>query len=70
MAKMLRTGDDTVGGRTVLSTIVDLLKGTGTSLPASNSHVDKANDAGKHAVIVRPPRKFGVKALALKRAPT
>jgi len=70
MAKMQWTGDDTVVGRTVLSTIVDPLKGTGTTLPASNFNVDKANDAGKQAVIVRPPRKFGVKALALKRAPT
>jgi hypothetical protein len=24
---------------------------------------------GNQAVIVRPPRKFGIKALALKRAP-
>ena len=44
---MLRTGDDTVVGRTVLSTIVDPLKGTGTSLPASSSIVDKAGDVAK-----------------------
>ena len=67
---MLRTGDDSVVGRTVLSTIVDPLKGTGTTLPASSSNVVKAGDAGKQALIVKPARKFGIKGLSLKRAPT
>ena len=62
--------DDAVVGQTVPSTTVDLSKGTGTTLPASSSNVDKASDAGSQAVITRPARKFGVKALALKRAPT
>ena len=73
MAKMPRTSasrDDAVVGQTIPSTTVDSSKGTGTTHPVSNSNVDKAGDAGKHAVIVKPARKFGVKALALKRAPT
>ena len=48
-AKMPRTaasGDDVVVGQTVPSTTVDLSKGTGTTLPASSSNVDKAGDAG------------------------
>ena len=70
MPRTAASGDDAVVGQTVPSTTVDLLKGTGTTLSVSSSNVDKAGDAGKQAVIVRPPRKFGVKALALKRAPT
>ena len=57
-------------GQTVPSTIVDQSKGTGTTLPASSSNVDIAGDAGKQAVITRPARKFGIKTLAFKRAPT
>ena len=57
-------------GQTVPSTIVDSSKGTGTTHPASSSNVDKAGDACKQALIVKPPRKFGIKGLALKRAPT
>ena len=56
-AKMPRTsasGDDTVVGQSVPSTIVDPSKGTGTTLPASSSNVDKAGDAGKQAIITRP----------------
>ena len=70
---MLRTSisrDEAVVGQTVPSTIVDPSKGTGTTLPASSSNVDIAGDAGKQAVITRPARKFGVKTLAFKRAPT
>ena len=67
---MLRTGDDSVVGRTVLSTIVDPLKGTGTTLLASSSNVGKADDVSNRAMITKPPRKFDVKALALRRAPT
>ena len=61
--------DDAVVGQSAPSTIVDSSKGTGTTHPASSSNVDNAGDAGKHAVIVRPSQKFGVKAFALKRAP-
>ena len=57
-------------GQSVPSTIVDPSKGTGTTLSASSSDVNKASDVGKQAVIVRPYRKFGIKALAIKRAPT
>jgi hypothetical protein len=59
-----------VVGQTVPSTTVDPSKGNGTTLPTSSSNVDKAGDVGKQAVIVRPTHKFGVKALAIKRAPT
>ena len=64
------SGDDAVVGQTVPSTIVDLSKGTGTTRPASSSNVDKAGDVSNQAVITMPASKFGVKALALKRAPT
>ena len=70
---MLRTsasGDDAVVGQTVPSTTVDSSKGTGTTLPASSSKVDKTGDVGKQALIVKPACKFGIKGLALKRAPT
>ena len=73
MAKLPRTsasGDDTVVGQTVPSTAVDPLKGTGTTLSVSSSDVNKTGDAGKHAIVVKPARKFGIKGLALKRAPT
>ena len=73
MAKIPQTsasGDDAVVGQTIPSTIVDPLKGTGTTLPASSSNIDKAGDAGKQALIVKPARKFVIKGLALKRAPT
>jgi hypothetical protein len=63
------SGDDAVVGRTIPSTTVDSSKGTGTTLPASSSNVDKAG-AGKQALIVKPARKFDIKGLALKRAPT
>ena len=70
MPRTAASGDDAAVGQTVPSAIVDLSKGTGTTLPASSSNVDKADDAGKQAIILRPTRKFGVKVLALKRAPT
>ena len=72
-AKMPRTsasGDDAVVGQNVPSTTVDTLKGTETTLPASSSNVINTGDAGKQAVIVRPSRKLGIKALAFKWAPT
>ena len=64
------SGDDAVVGHTVTSTTVDPSKGTGTTLPASSSSVDNAGDAGKQAVIMRPAPKFGIKTLAVRRAPT
>ena len=63
-------GDDAVVGHTVPSTTVDPSKGTGTTLSASSSDVNKAVAADKQAVIVKPARKFGIKGVALKRAPT
>ena len=64
------SGDDAVVGQTIPSTTADPSKGTGTTLLASNSNVEDVGSAGKQAVILRPTRKFGIKALALKRAPT
>jgi len=63
------SGDDTVVGQSVPSTTVDSSKGTGTTLSVSSSDVNKTGDAGKHAIVVKPTRKFGIKGLALKRAP-
>ena len=69
MPQTVASGDDAVVGQTVPSTTVDLSKGTGTTRPASSSNVDKAGDASNQAVITMPARKFGIKVLALKRAP-
>ena len=63
------SGDDTVVGRSVPSTTVDSSKGTGTTLSVSSSDANKAGDAAKQALVVKPARKFGIKGLALKRAP-
>ena len=52
------SGDDAVVGQTIPSTTVDSSKGTGTTLSASSSNIDKAGDAGKQAVIMRPPGKI------------
>ena len=57
-------------GQTVPSTRVDLLSGTGTTLSASSSDVNVAGEAGKRAMIVKPARRFGIKGLALIKAPT
>ena len=70
MPRTSASGDDAVVGQTVPSITMDSSKGSGTTHPASSSSVDKASDAGKQAVIVKPARKFGVKALALKIAPS
>ena len=70
MPRTSASGDDAVVRQIVPSTTVDPSKGTGTTLPASSSDVDIAEDASKQTVIVRPTRKFGVKTLAVKRAPT
>ena len=70
MPRTSASGDDAMVGQTVPSTTVDPSKGTGTTIPASSSNVDNAGNTGDQAVIVRPTRKFGMKRLALKRAPT
>ena len=70
MPRISASGDDAVVGQTVPSTTVDTSKGIGTTLLASSSNVDKAGDAGKQSLIVKPARKFGIKGFALKRAPT
>ena len=70
MPRTSASGDDAVVGQIVPSTTVDSSKGTGTTLSASSSNIDKAGDASKQALIVKPARKFGIKAFALKRAPT
>ena len=70
MPRISASGDDAVVGQTAPSTTVDLSKGTRTTLPASSSNVDEAGDVGKQALVLKPARKFGIKGLALKRAPT
>ena len=70
MPRTSTSGDDAVVGQTVPSTTVDPSKGTRTTLPVSSSSVDKAGDVGKQALIVKFARKFGIKVLALKRAPS
>ena len=70
MPRTSASGDDAMVGQTVPSTTVDSSKGTGTTLLVSSSNVDKAGDMGKQSLIVKPARKFGIKGLALKRAPT
>jgi len=64
------SGDDAVVGRTVPSTTVDPSKESGSTRQASSSNVDYAGNMGDQAVIVRPIRKFGMKKLAVIRAPT
>ena len=70
MPRTSASGDDAMVGQTVPSTTVHPSKGSGTILPASSSNVNNTDDAGKQAVIMRPSRKLGIKALAFKRAPT
>ena len=70
MPRTSASGDDAVVGQSIPSTIVDSSKGTGTTLTACSSIVDKAGDAAKQALVLKPARKFGIKGLALKRAPT
>ena len=62
--------DDAMVGQTVPSTIVDPSSWTGATLSASSSDVNKVIDAGKRAIVTKPAHKFGIKDLALKRAPT
>ena len=70
---MLRTsasGDDDVVGQTIPSTTVDSSSGTGATPTASSSNAIKVIDAGNQAIVVKPARKFGIKGLALRRAPS
>ncbi|XP_039797568.1 uncharacterized protein LOC120662501 [Panicum virgatum] len=64
------SGDDAMVRQTVPSTIVDPSKGTETTLLASSSNVDNGRNMGSQVVIVKPTRKFGMRRLALTRAPT
>ena len=70
MPRTIASGDVAAVGQTVPSTTADPSKGTGTALSASSSDVNKADDAGKQAIVVKPARKFGIKGLTLIRAPT
>ena len=69
MLRISSSGDDTAVGQTVPSTIVDPSSGTGTTLSASSSDVNTARVASKQAFVVKPARRFGIKGLALIRAP-
>ena len=70
MPRTTASGDDAVVGQTVPSTTADPSKGTVTTRPASSSSIGDAGCPGGKAMIVRPPPKFGVRKLALTRAPT
>ena len=70
MPRISSSGDDTAVGQIVPSTTVDPLSGTGTTLSASSTDVNVAGEVGKRAMIVKPARRFGIKGLALIRAPT
>jgi len=70
MPRTTTSGDDAVVGQIVPSTTADPSKGTVTTRPASSSSVHDAGDTGGQAVIVRPTRKFGMRKLAVIRAPT
>ena len=69
MPWIVSSGDDTVVGQTIPSTIVDPSSGIGATPSASSSDADKTVDAGKLAVITKPARKFGIKGFTLIRAP-
>ena len=62
--------DDAMVGQTVPSTIVDPSSGTGAIPSASNSNVNIAGEMSKLTLVVKHARKFGIKGLALRRAPT
>ena len=69
MPRISAFGDDAMVGQTVPSTIVASSSGTGATPSASSSDVNKVIDVGKQAIVVKPARKFGIKGLALRRAP-
>ena len=70
MPRVSSSGDDIVVGQTVPSTIVDPSSGTRTTLSASSFDVNIAGETGKQALVVKLACKFGIKGLALRRAPT
>ena len=69
MPQISSSKDDTVVEQTVPSTTVDPSSGTEATPSASSSDVNITVDAGKRAMIVKPAHKFGIKGLALIRAP-
>ena len=69
MPRIVSSGDDSVVGQTVPSTIVDPSSGIGATPLVSSFDVNKTIDAGKLAVITKPARKFGIKGFTLIRAP-
>ena len=68
MPRTSPSGDDTVVGQTVPSTIVDPSSGIGATHLASSFDINKTVDAGKLAMIAKPARKFGIKKFAQIRA--
>ena len=69
MPRIVSSGDDTMVGQTVPSTIVDPSSGIEATPSVSSSDVNKIVDAGKLAVITKPACKFGIKGFTLIRAP-
>ena len=49
---------------------MDPSSGTGATPSASSSDAIKVIDAGNQAIVVKHVRKFGIKGLALRRAPS
>ena len=70
MPRISSSGDDTMVEQTVPSTTLDPSSGTEATPSVSSSDVKKVIDVGKHAIVVKPARKFAVKGLALRRAPS
>jgi len=70
MPRISLSGDDTVVEQTVPSTTVDPSSGTGATPSASSSNANKVIDAGNQAIVVKPARKFGIKGVSLRRAPS
>ena len=68
MPRIVSSGDDTMVGQTIPSTIVDPSSGIGATHSASSSDINKTVDAGKLAMITKPAHKFGIKEFALIRA--
>ena len=70
MPRTTTSRDDAVVETRAPSTVADSSKGIETTQPASSSNISDAGNTGGSAVIIKPPPKFGVKILVLKRAPT
>ena len=73
MPRITASGHDVGVGSKVTSTPVDSSKGMGTTLPqkfapASSCTVSDAGNVGGGALINKPPPKFDIKKLAIKRA--